>query len=520
MPAENHLNGVGNGVAGHPVAKVNDGPRGGLHRAEELDDLLNAVRQIIVPFVKAADDEATWKPTGSASTRVSGNVLVDTHKPADLLAKMKLVLPSDGKGKDGLLELIQTILRYSVNTWDQGFLDKLYSSNTPVGVISDVILSVLNTNLHVFQVSPALTIVEKTTTKTLASLFGFDGPLAGGVSCQGGSASNLTSLIVARNALYPDCKDSGVCGYDFAIFTSAHGHYSVEKAAMISGIGASSVRGVTTDIEGRMKPDALREAVVRAKADGKVPLYVNATAGTTVLGSFDPFEEISSICKEFGMWMHIDASWGGPVIFSKQQKWKMKGSHLADSLTVNPHKMMNVPVTCSFLLGPDMRIFNKANSTTAGYLFHGSEDGDTWDLADLTLQCGRRGDSFKLALAWLYYGTDGFEQQIDHAFDVASYLLKLLQETGQFVLVSNNPSPCLQVCFYYAPSGELSADSETNTYTTKTIVQRLITRGFMSDYAPGERGYFLRVVVNIQTLPGTVEGLVKAMLEIGQEISS
>merc|ERR1712000_370623 len=150
-------------------------------------------------------------------------------------------------------------------------------------------------------------------------------------------------------------------------------------------MGASAVWGVPADEHGRMRPNALREMCIKAKAEGKTPFYVNATAGTTVRGAFEPLEEISAVCKEQGLWMHVDASFGGPVIFSKKHNWKLKGTHLADSLTINPHKMMNVPSTCSFLLGPDMSIFNKANSTVAGYLFHSHADGEVWDLADLTL---------------------------------------------------------------------------------------------------------------------------------------
>ena len=371
---------------------------------------------------------------------------------------------------------------------------------------------------HVYQVSPALTVVEKTTGKALANLFGFTGPLAGGVTCPGGSASNLTSMIVARNTLFPDSKTRGNRHRDYVVFTSAHGHYSVEKNAMICGMGSDSVWTVPVDDDGCMKTTALRERIVEAKEAGKTPFYVNSTAGTTVLGSFEAFEEISQICKEFGLWMHIDASWGGPVIFSPTHRGKMKGSHLAHSITINPHKMMNVPLTCSFLLAQDMSIVKQANRTEAGYLFHGSDDDEIWDLADLSLQCGRRADSLKLALAWIYYGTDGFASQVDHAFEMASYLFKLVKESGNFNLVSREPPPCLQVCFYHAPSGKLSESPDSNTRRTKCVVAELVVRGFMVDFAPGEKGSFFRVVVNTQTLPSTLDGLVAAIVEIGKGI--
>lgn len=261
----------------------------------------------------------------------------------------------------------------------------------------------------------------------------------------------------------------------------------------------------------------------------RTPFYVNATAGTTVLGSYDPFSEISAVCKKYGLWMHIDGSWGAPVIFSPTHSHKMAGSEHADSIAINPHKMMGTPLTCSFLLGKDMRIFHKANTLPAGYLFHGSgedesespengeqtADEEVWDLADLTLQCGRRGDSLKLALSWIYYGSEGFAAQIDHAFETSSHLATLVSNNPKFVLVSENPPPCLQICFYYAKDGILSEDVREVTRQTRVIAGKLIPRGFMVDYAPGEKGSFFRVVVNRDTRVGTVEGLVKAVEEIG-----
>ncbi|KAI0545194.1 pyridoxal phosphate-dependent transferase [Xylaria curta] len=490
-----------------------------LDRASEVDDLLGAVKSLLLPFIKSADDAASERATGRNLTSQS-SVLADPYPPNILAQRLALTLPErEGRGRQGLLDTVQNLLKYSVNTWDQGFLDKLYASTNAVGVVSELILSVLNTNLHVYNVSPALTMIERQTAKSLAALFGFNGQRAGGVTCQGGSSSNLTSIVVARNELYPDTKQNGNGIHDFVLFTSEHGHYSVEKAATTLGLGKGAVIAVPVDEGGRMIPAALKEAVVRAKHDGKTPFYVNATAGTTVFGSYDPIREISAICKDFGLWLHVDGSWGGSAIFSSMQRHKLDGTELANSLTVNPHKMMNVPVTCSFLLTNDLNVFKRANTLTAGYLFHDvEEDADKaeyWDLADLTLQCGRRGDALKLALAWVYYGASGFEKQIDHAFTIASLLSSSVQRHPDLVLVSSNPPPCLQVCFYYAPGGVLADDDNENTRRTREIVENLVPRGFMIDYSPGLRGSFFRVVVNCQTLEGTVLGLIKAVEEIG-----
>jgi len=301
-------------------------------------------------------------------------------------------------------------------------------------------------------------------------------------------------------------------------------------------MGRDSVISVDVDKSGRMVPSALERAIQECKHKGMTPLYVNATSGTTVMGSFDPLDDIAEVCHRHNLWLHVDASWGGPVVFSAKHRHKMVGSARADSVTINPHKMLNVPVTCSFLLGPDMAVFHRANTLAAGYLFHGPDDEDSdpvvslaeadtkdhnsfneWDLADLTLQCGRRGDSLKLALSWTYYGSRGFETRIDDAFELAAYFAARVNEHAEFVLVSESPPPCLQVCFYYAPQGRLAQDAARNSKQTRGMVAALIKRGFMVDHAPGEQGNFFRVVVNLQTKKTTVDGLLSALEAIGAE---
>lgn len=302
-------------------------------------------------------------------------VLVEHHPPKKLQQLLDVSLPGQGQGKDGVLRMVQDVLQYSVNTWDQGFLDKLYASATPVGLAADLLLSSLNTNLHVFQVSPALTLIEKQTSKALATLFGLKGAHAGGISQPGGSAANQSSIVIARNNLFPETKEKGYEGKRFVLFTSAHGHYSLEKAAQICGFGSGAVRSVDVDARGCMRPEALDSMIEEARKAGETPFYVNATAGTTVLGSFDPLDRIADLCQKHNLWLHVDGSWGGPVIFSEKERHKLKGVERADSVALCPHKMMSVPLTCTFLLGKDLRQFHKGMTLPAGYLFH-SNDAD------------------------------------------------------------------------------------------------------------------------------------------------
>lgn len=271
-----------------------------------------------------------------------------------------------------------------------------------------------------------------------------------------------------------------------------------------------------------MIPSALDSAILASKARGETPFFLNATAGTTVHGSFDPFTPLAAIAKRHNLWFHIDGSWGASVIFSPAHaESRLAGAHLADSITINPHKMLSVPMTSSFLLARDMGTFHKALTLPAGYLFHNNANAnvnDIYDLADLTPQCGRRADSLKFFLALQYHGSAYYARFISAAYTAANQLLDSLQENGNFVTISPDPLPCLQVCFYYAKGGVLGDDPEHNGNVTQGIAGALVKRGFMVDFAPGERGRFFRVVVNGNTRKGTVDGLVKAIVECAAEL--
>lgn len=367
-----------------------------------------------------------------------------------------------------------------------------------------------------------LTLIEKHTTKFLAHLFGYTSPHCGGISQPGGSASNSTAIVIARNTLYPLTKENGNGSHRFTIFTSAHSHYSIEKAAQMFGLGSKSVISVPVDSTGQMLPSELERLVTESKARGETPFFVNATAGTTVLGSFDPFSALSALCKAHNLWLHIDGSWGGSVVFHPQYRaTRLAGAHLANSIAVTPHKMLGVPMTCSFLLGADLRQFWAAMTLPAGYLFHNVSDSvdDIYDLADLTPQCGRRADSLKLFLALKYYGKQHFSDLVERGFENAEYLLSLLKRNGNFVSISPEPLPCLQVCFYFAKNAMLDEDERKNSSNTEEIATRLINRGFMIDFAPGQRGKFFRVVVNGNTMKGTLDGLVKAIVDSACEMN-
>ena len=484
------------------------------NRSEELDNLLTQLKPRLLAYIDEADPKSSnYKPES----------LGTFHEPKFL--KQQFIDPDNDLDKpcseEELFETIDKVLKFSVNTWNPGFLDKLYASNNPIGVISDILLSILNTNSHVYTVSPVLSVLENYIGKKYAQLF-FHNETCGGLTFSGGSWSNITSLQIARSLKYPDTKVKGNGNYKFALYTSKHCHYSVEKGAILLGLGSENVFKVDVDENGVMDVDSLKQVIEKTKKEGYTPLYINATAGTTVFGSYDPFLEISKVAKEHNIHFHIDGSWGGNVIFSPKYRDRLAGSEYADSITVNPHKMLGIPNTCSFLLLPRVANFQTAMSLKAPYLFHGRELGsdENYDLADGTMGCGRRSDAFKFYLGWLYYGEQGFAKRVEHAYSIMEYFVQSIRSNPNFEIVGPQSPQCLQVCFYYHPA----TVNKSNTEITRYVSRKLHKLGkYLVDFSPNPvddtQGEFFRVVFNSPILSDKiVDELIASIISVGKEL--
>ncbi|KAG0319953.1 hypothetical protein BG000_003743 [Podila horticola] len=449
--------------------------------ARELDFLITRMKDLLVEYM-----DQSRQPDGH---------LVDYKEPEELEKIMDFSLPDQGVGAEGIFPTITQTLRHSVNTFSPRFMDKLYAGSSPIGVLAELLLAGLNGNSHVYHVSPVFTMMEIHVTRAIARLFGFTGELAGGLSCPGGSASNQLAMVTARNSLFPEIKKHGYfprpsrhseathshtyqqypqnpSGYGNLIaFTSSAGHYSLEKSAVIMGLGTDNIVDVPCDAAGAMIPSELERLIQENIAVGHTPFFINATAGTTVLGAFDPIRPCGEIAKKYNCWLHVDGSWGGCTIFApKLARTLLDGSELAQSITINPHKMLQTSLQCSLLLVPDSSIFPRANALNANYLFH----GQSHDLGDGTLGCGRRSDAVKMFLAWKYYGKLGFQARIEKSLSNVSRFVELLeaedynQHRIQMLRLgteletedgkeTTRPS-LLQVCFWYRPKGSRLID--------------------------------------------------------------
>ncbi|KAL1379296.1 hypothetical protein pipiens_015004, partial [Culex pipiens pipiens] len=174
-------------------------------------------------------------------------------------------------------------------------------------------------------------------------------------------------------------------------------HYSIKKAVHWLGIGIDNLVLVRTDPGGCMIPEELEKAIGTVLASGRQPFFVNSTAGTTVLGAFDPFERIADICERHNLWLHVDSCLGGSAILSRKHSHLLAGVERADSLAWNPHKTLGAPLQCSIFLLKHKGLLHECNSANADYLFQQDKFYDvSYDTGDKSVQCGRKVDAFKI----------------------------------------------------------------------------------------------------------------------------
>jgi len=372
-------------------------------------------------------------------------------KPADLAEALDLSLGRDGEPPEKIVARVQSALQYSVRTSHPRFFDKLYAGSDPVGQVAELVTAVLNTNVHTYAVAPAFAMMEQEIIKSMAVQVGFNRDTADGILCPGGTFANMSAMMVARNEKFPHVRKEGWRPEDKPVcFTSAQAHYSVKRGAMMAGFGMDNCIAVAADVRGCMIPEALDAAIVEAKAGGRTPFFVSTTAGTTVMGGFDPFAAIREVATKHGVWMHVDGAWGGSAVMSAKHRHLMAGVELADSLTWNPHKALGVPIYASSLITNNhVGALERSNNSSAEYLFH-KHEASAYDLGDKSLQCGRRADALKLWLCWKRQGVAGFESRVDQAFARAEYIAaEVKKRSGRFALVAE-PMSC-NVAFWFIP---------------------------------------------------------------------
>ncbi|XP_058677930.1 cysteine sulfinic acid decarboxylase-like [Ammospiza caudacuta] len=458
------------------------------------------------------------------STDVTQKVC-DWKEPQELRDLLDLELRSDGEGRERLLQRCRDVLRFSVRTGHPRFFNQLFSGLDHHALAGRFLTETLNTSPYTYEVAPVLVLMEEQVLAKLRELVGWSS--GDGIFAPGGSMSNMLAMNVARFRRFPESRSRG--NWDLprlGLFASQESHYSILKGAALLGIGTDNVHLVRTDERGKMIPEELEKEIQRVKAEGSEPLFVCATSGTTVLGAFDPLDAIADVCARHGLWLHVDAAWGGSALLSPQLRHLLAGIHRADSVTWNPHKLLMVGLQCSaFLLRDSSGLLQRCHGLGASYLFQRDKFYDvSLDTGDKSPQCGRRADGLKLWILWKAVGTRGLAQRVERAFGASRYLLEQVKRREGFQLVME--PEFINLCFWFIPPS-LRGQENCPQFWDKlgkvapAIKEKMIRRGsMMVGYQPqgSHVNFFRQIITNPAVTRQDLDFFLDEIQELGWDL--
>ncbi len=333
-------------------------------------------------------------------------------------------LPEEGRPLEELfLEFEKLVVPNSTNVAHPRFLPYVLPSPNGISAFADALASTLNQNCNMWTLSPAANAVEQRVISWFHELFQFPQG-AGGMITSGGSMANLTGLAIARDkALGQSARAEGLQGRTspLSLYVSDQVHNSVDKGAVILGLGLNHVRHIPCDAQFRMRMDLLKEAVLQDRREGLRPFCVVGSAGTVTTGSIDPLDALADFCEEEGLWLHIDGAYGALGVLSERIRAQLQPAGRADSMSLDPHKMLFAPLEAGCVLVRDKSDMRSTYSFVPSYLSL-EDDVDFLNYAEYGPQLSR---SFKALKVWWSlrgYGRKAYARTIDSLCDLAAYM--------------------------------------------------------------------------------------------------
>jgi glutamate/tyrosine decarboxylase-like PLP-dependent enzyme len=361
----------------------------------------------------------------------------------DRLVGADRALPPDGESVEELLAACADVLAAGRRT-TPAFFGYVQSPPAPVGVAADLLASAADQNLTSWRSGPAAAAVEHQTLRWLGEFVGFDAR-ATGILVSGGSAANLTALLIALHAVAGPDDDRRA----MRVYASAETHFSVAKAAAALGVGFAPV---AVDRDRRLDPAALRTAIASDRAAGLMPICVVANAGTTSTGAVDPLDAVATLAADAGVWMHVDGAYGAPAAAVPACHPLFDGLDRADSLCIDAHKWLYAPVDCSALLVHDAAATARAFGAGADDYVRilATQPAETFAFWDHGLELSRRFRALKLWATLRFYGARRLAAAIGEDIRVAAHLAELIAAAEDFELLAG---PGLSICcFRHAPA--------------------------------------------------------------------
>ncbi len=371
--------------------------------------------------------------------------------PSEMRERLAGPPPAAGQDYDAILErLDRDVLPFMSRGDHPGFLAFVPFCGTWPGALGDFIASACNIYAGSWMESAGPTQLELEVLGWFKDWIGYP-PEAGGVLVGGGSAANMTALACAREAI------AGQMAGDLVGYVSDQAHSSLGRAARVLGFGPEQLRVLPSDAQFRIDPRVLAAAMDADVRAGRRPIFVSATAGTTNTGAIDPLLAISELCRQRGVWLHVDAAYGGFATLTQRGREALRGIELADSVTLDPHKWLYQPYECGALLVRDDHKLRTAFQMTPDYL-QDSFAIDEVNLSDRGVQLTRSSRALKVWISLQYFGLDAFAAAIDRSLDLAARVVERVRDSDVLELMA--PPSLGVVCFRRHFPGAADADEE------------------------------------------------------------
>ncbi len=424
-------------------------------------------------------------------------------RPGDVVAALPEHAPEEGEPFERILDDFERIVVPATTHWNHPrFFAYFATSAAPVAVAAEALAATLDVKAMLWRTSPAATELEEVTMRWLGELLGVP-PAWTGVIYDTASIAGFTALAAAREALGLGVRELGMTGRDLPplrVYVTDETHSHVEKAAIALGVGRANVVRVACDDELRMRPDALRACIESDVCDGMRPFAIVATAGTTSTTSVDPVRAVAEIAREHNVWLHVDAAYAGIAAMLPEFASMLDGLELADSLVVNPHKWMFVPMDCSVLFVKDESVVRRAFSLVPEYL--STPEENVVNYMDYGLQLGRRFRALKLWFVLRRFGAEGIRRGLREHVALAQEFAAWVEAEPAWEVLA--PHPFSVVCFRFAPPG---LDEAALAALNARILHAVNATGeiFVSHTKVGGR-YAIRLAIgNLRTRRADVE---------------
>lgn len=337
----------------------------------------------------------------------------------------------------------------------------------PLATIGGLFSDFLNNGMGIYEMGQGGTALERLVLKESAKAMGLSAETEG-VLTSGGSLANLTALLAARsNRAKSKVWVEGNSG-QLALMVSEEAHYCVDRAARIMGWGSDGIIKIPTDDKFRMRTALLEEYLEKASAKGIEVIAVVGSACSTSTGSFDNLKEIGAFCQRHGLWFHVDGAHGASLAFSKKYRHVVEGLELADSITMDYHKMLMIPAVTTALFFKDSRSSYRTFSQDAHYLWNKNEVEEWFNIAKRSFECTKLMMSLKVYSVIRTYGFEIFEEYVNTVMEKGQLFKDLICAHPKMELAVN-PS-CNIVCFRYLPENPSEAD-QINREIRQTILE-------------------------------------------------